>query len=72
MDNNSPQRSDLDRLAQKARDTLVRSSNCAQTSFSVLQEECDLEGGPILRALTPFPGIASAVQIAAEIIQGKE
>ena len=45
-------------LAQKARDTLVRSGNCAQTSFAVLQQECDLEGEAILKALTPFPGIA--------------
>ena len=45
-------------LAQRARETLSRCRNCAQTSFSVLQEEFDLEGGPILKALTPFPGIA--------------
>lgn len=48
----------LDRLAQAARDTLSRSRNCAQTSFAVLQEEFNLDGGPILKALTPFPGIA--------------
>lgn len=46
------------RLAQRARDTLSRCRNCAQTSFSVLQQEFNLEGGPILKALTPFPGIA--------------
>ncbi len=48
----------LSRLAQRARDTLPGCRNCAQTSFVVLQEEFDLHGGPILRALTPFPGIA--------------
>lgn len=48
----------LERLAQNARDTLSRCHNCAQTSFAVLQEEFKLEGGPILKALTPFPGIA--------------
>lgn len=48
----------LGALAQKARETLARSGNCAQTSFAVLQGEFDLEGREILRALTPFPGIA--------------
>ena len=49
---------DLERLAQSARDTLSRCRNCAQTSFAVLQAEFNLEGDAILRALTPFPGIA--------------
>lgn len=46
------------RLAKKVNETLKRSKNCAQTSFAVLQEEFNLEGGAILKALTPFPGIA--------------
>lgn len=45
-------------LAQNARDTLTRSGNCAQASFAVLQEEFELDSGEILKALTPFPGIA--------------
>jgi C_GCAxxG_C_C family probable redox protein len=49
---------DLQRLAQSARDTLSRCRNCAQTAFAVLQDEFELEGQPILKALTPFPGIA--------------
>jgi C_GCAxxG_C_C family probable redox protein len=49
---------DLERLAQAARDTLARCRNCAQTSFVVLMDEFDLYGKEILRALTPFPGIA--------------
>lgn len=48
----------LNRLAQQVNNTLERSKNCAQTSFAILQEEFDLDGGPILKALTPFPGIA--------------
>lgn len=44
--------------AQKAKDILARSGNCAQTSFAVLQEEFHLDGQQILKALTPFPGIA--------------
>ena len=45
-------------LAQKARDTLARSGNCAQTCFAVLQQEFQLDGGQVLKALTAFPGIA--------------
>lgn len=45
-------------LALKVRDTLAVSGNCAQTSFAVLREEFGLEGETILKALTPFPGIA--------------
>jgi C_GCAxxG_C_C family probable redox protein len=45
-------------LALRAKEILAESGNCAQTAFAVLQEAFDLEGGPILRALTPFPGIA--------------
>jgi hypothetical protein len=37
--------------------TLDISKNCAQTSFSVLEKEFDLDGGEILKALTPFPGL---------------
>jgi len=56
------------RLAQKARDTLTRCGNCAQTSFAVLQEEFSLEGGPILRALTPFPGVALRGETCGAVI----
>ena len=48
----------LSALAQGVTDTLALSGNCAQTSFAVLQQEFGLEGGTILKALTPFPGIA--------------
>ena len=43
---------------QRAKDLLLESGNCAQTSFAILSEEYDLEGAQILKALTPFPGIA--------------
>jgi C_GCAxxG_C_C family probable redox protein len=57
-----------DRLAQSARDTLSRCRNCAQTSFLVLQEEFNLQGGPILKALTPFPGIALRGETCGAVI----
>ena len=34
------------------------SGNCAQTSFLTLQEQFELDDGAILKALTPFPGLA--------------
>ena len=40
------------------RDSLAVSRNCAQTSFAVLQEAYDLDGDAVLKALTPFPGVA--------------
>ena len=48
----------LDDLGRHVEATLSVCGNCAQTSFSVLQDAFALEGGPILKALTAFPGIA--------------
>ncbi|NIM94196.1 MAG: hypothetical protein GTO18_10860 [Anaerolineales bacterium] len=45
-------------LDQKVSETLSICGNCAQTSFLTLQDTFDLEDGGILKALTPFPGIA--------------
>jgi C_GCAxxG_C_C family probable redox protein len=58
MTDAEPSQPDPDKIGQAARDTLARCRNCAQASFSVLNDEFGLHGGPILRALTPFPGIA--------------
>lgn len=58
MTDNAFLESQQSRLAQRAKEILSISGNCAQTAFAVLQEEFDLEGSQILRALTPFPGIA--------------
>jgi hypothetical protein len=55
---NPPSKRGEDPLASKAREILKESGNCAQTSFVIPQEEFDLDGDQILRALTPFPGIA--------------
>jgi len=48
----------LQQLSQKARDLLPQCGNCAQTAFFVLREEFGLDGQDILKALTPFPGLA--------------
>lgn len=55
-------------FTQIVNDTLDRSKNCAQTSFEVLQNEFHLDGGPILRALTPFPGIALRGETCGAVI----
>ena len=48
----------LNKVAERAQQVLLQSGNCAQTAFLVLEEQFELEGGKILKALTPFPGIA--------------
>jgi C_GCAxxG_C_C family probable redox protein len=58
----------LNRLSHKVSKSLDQSKNCAQTSFTVLQEEFDLEGGSILIALTPFPGIALRGETCGAVI----
>ena len=68
MTNAISQEDRLNKLNQKVTETLDRSKNCAQTSFAVLQEEFDLEGGPILKALTPFPGIALRGETCGAVI----
>ena len=45
-------------LDQKVQEYLSLCGNCAQTSFAVLQEQFELDGDAVLKALTPFPGIA--------------
>jgi C_GCAxxG_C_C family probable redox protein len=46
------------RLGQKVKENLARCGNCAQTTFLSLVDEFNLEEDGILKALTPFPGIA--------------
>jgi len=70
-------------LDRKAVQYLTLCNNSAQTTFLTLQEKYELDdSGVILKALTPFPGIAQrgetcgaviskSVSIAAEIIMMK-
>lgn len=37
---------------------LADTQNCAQSTFFALEQHFNLEGGPMLKALSPFPGIA--------------
>ena len=55
---NSPDENTPSPISEKAKKLLQECGNCAQTSFAILNEEHDLDGDQILKALTPFPGIA--------------
>jgi C_GCAxxG_C_C family probable redox protein len=55
-------------LSDRAKELLLESGNCAQTSFSILNEEFDLGGELILKALTPFPGIALRGETCGAVI----
>ena len=68
MDTSLPQDDRASRLAKNVSKTLKQSKNCAQTSFAVLQDEFSLDGGPILKALTPFPGIALRGETCGAVI----
>ncbi len=59
-----------DVLAQKAKDALTRCANCAQASFAILQDEFNLDGKAVLKALTPFPGIALRGETCGAVIGG--
>ena len=68
MANPTPSTNEENPFTDKVKDILMKSGNCAQTSFVVLQEEFDLEGNQILRALTPFPGIALRGETCGAVI----
>lgn len=56
------------RISDRAKELLLESGNCAQTSFAILNEEFNLDGAQILRALTPFPGIALRGETCGAVI----
>jgi C_GCAxxG_C_C family probable redox protein len=58
----------LKNVTEKALQVLLQSGNCAQTTFLVLKEQFDLDGGRILKALTPFPGIALRGETCGAVI----
>jgi C_GCAxxG_C_C family probable redox protein len=49
-------------LDQRVRNNMAKSHHCAQSSFLALSEQFGLEDKEILKALTPFPGIAERGQ----------
>lgn len=58
----------LDALDEKVGKYLAISRNCAQTSFLTLKEQFELDDGAILKALTPFPGIALRGETCGAVI----
>jgi C_GCAxxG_C_C family probable redox protein len=56
MEAESSRKAILSKLDKKVREYITISSHCAQTAFLVLQEQFGLDGGQILKALTPFVG----------------
>ena len=68
MENNILDESRRERIAKNVKLTLDTSKNCAQTSFAVLQQEFELDGNEILKALTPFPGIALRGETCGAVI----
>ncbi|MEE4272919.1 MAG: C-GCAxxG-C-C family protein [Thermoanaerobaculales bacterium] len=48
----------MEDLKQLALSKLAETKNCAQATFYAIDQHCNLGGGDVLRALTPFPGIA--------------
>jgi C_GCAxxG_C_C family probable redox protein len=55
-------------MLDRAKELLLESGNCAQTSFAILSDEFDLGGEKILKALTPFPGIALRGETCGAVI----
>jgi C_GCAxxG_C_C family probable redox protein len=58
----------LKNITDKSLQILLRSGNCAQTSFLVLKEQFELDDGMILKALTPFPGVALRGETCGAVI----
>jgi C_GCAxxG_C_C family probable redox protein len=68
MGNKASVTDEENQIVSKSREILMESGNCAQTSFAVLRDEFDLDGDQILRALTPFPGIALRGETCGAVI----
>lgn len=58
----------LDFLDVTADTTMRRCHHCAQATFVSLQEGFGLEGGTIVKALTPLPGIAERGETCGAVI----
>ena len=60
----------ISQLEQEAAELLSLSGHCAQTTFSVLNDHFELEGGTTLKALTPLPGLALRGEVCGAVIGG--
>ena len=55
-------------IKERAKEFLKLSGNCAQSSFATLQEVFNLDSKDILKALTPFPGLALRGEACGAVI----
>ncbi len=58
----------LKKVTEKTLQVILQSGYCAQTSFLVLKEQFNLDDGKILKALTPFPGVALRGETCGAVI----
>ena len=58
----------LQRLAQKGHQALSLYHTCSQCTFYALSDEFNLDRGPILKALTPFPGLGGRGETCGAVI----
>lgn len=63
-----PKEAILKELDDRVDEKMALSGHCAQTSFSVLDEQFNLDGGATLKALTPMPGIALRGETCGAVI----
>jgi C_GCAxxG_C_C family probable redox protein len=63
-----PKEAILKELDLRVDEKLALSGHCAQTSFAVLDEQFNLDGGATLKALTPLPGIALRGETCGAVI----
>jgi len=64
----APETNKQNELGKKVNTLLLESGNCAQTSFAILCDKHEIEGDQILKALTPFPGIALRGETCGAVI----
>ena len=63
-----PKEEILNQIEQKAIEYLRTSGNCAQSAFLALKEQFGLNGGSVLKSLTPFPGLAYRGGICGTVV----
>jgi C_GCAxxG_C_C family probable redox protein len=68
MGSNPSKEDILNNLDQKVDEYFQASGNCAQATFLALQEQFGLEGDQILKALTPFPGLAFRGKVCGVVV----
>lgn len=58
----------IEEIEERAKEFLKLSGNCAQSSFATIQDQFGLNSEDILKALTPFPGLALRGEACGAVI----